>query len=262
MKRIVLIGSGNLAEAIAPALARAGLVQIFARNESRAAAISARCGVPWSSRPEELAEADLYLVAVVDRAVGEVAGRLPIPRGAIVAHTAGSIGMDALPEEFPHRGSFYPFQSFSKGREVDFAQIPIFLEASDPETLAELRGLACRISRQVYEADSERRRLIHLSGVFANNFANAMYTLGERIACRAGLSFDVLRALIVETALKAAAAEHPREVQTGPAVRGDRGVQEAHLALLEGEEEMQRIYQLISNTIWETSKRTSQEPKR
>lgn len=256
-KRIVLIGSGNLAEAIAPALKRAGLIQIFARNEARAEAIARRCGVAWSSLPGELAEADLYLIAVVDRAVTEVADTLPIPRGAIVAHTAGSVGMQALPAKFARRGSFYPFQSFSRGREVDFSGIPIFLEAGDPQTLADLHAVAAALSARVYEADSERRRWIHLAGVFANNFSNAMYSLGERIACRAGLDFDVLRALITETALKAAVAEHPRDVQTGPAVRGDEGVQQAHLKLLEGDEEMQRIYQLISKTIWEISRKTS-----
>ena len=257
LKRIVLIGSGNLAEAVAPALKRVGLIQIFARNAARAEAI-ARCnGVAWGSRPEELAEADLYLIAVVDRAVTEVARTLPIPRGAVVAHTAGSVGLQALPEEFPRRASFYPFQSFSRGREVDFSEIPIFLEASDAATFEAVREVAEAISGRVYEADSERRRLIHLAGVFANNFSNAMYTLGERIAERAGLDFDVLRALIAETALKAVAAEHPRDVQTGPAVRGDKNVQQAHLELLAGDEEMQQIYKLISKTIWETSKRTS-----
>lgn len=257
LKRIVLIGSGNLAEAAAPALKRVGLVQIFARNAARAEAIARRCGVAWSSDPAELAEADLYLIAVVDRAVREVAETLPIPCGAVVAHTAGSVGMQVLPEKFARRGSFYPFQSFSRGREVDFSKIPIFLEAGDPATLEALREVAAAISGRVYEADSERRRLIHLAGVFANNFANAMYTLGERIAERAGLDFDVLRALVVETALKAADAEHPRDVQTGPAVRGDEGVQRAHLELLAGDDDMQRIYQLISKTIWETSRKTS-----
>ncbi|WP_348715494.1 Rossmann-like and DUF2520 domain-containing protein [uncultured Alistipes sp.] len=257
LKRIVLIGSGNLAEAIAPALKRAGLIQIFARNGARAEAIARRCGVAWSSCPDELAEADLYLIAVVDRAVTEVARSLTVPRGAVVAHTAGSVGLQALPAELPHRASFYPFQSFSRGREVDFSGIPIFLEASDPATLEAVREVASSISGRVYEADSERRRMIHLAGVFANNFSNAMYTLGERIAERAGLDFDVLRALITETALKASAAEHPRDVQTGPAVRGDANVQQAHLEMLAGDERMQQIYKLISNTIWETSKRTS-----
>lgn len=259
MRKIVLVGSGNMAEALAVALTqnRVGEVQLLARNRERAKAIAEFCPVKLRFSPAELEPADFYLIAVVDRAVAEVAEALSVPSGAVVAHTAGSVGIEALPEKFPHRGSFYPFQTLTKGRRVDFAQIPVFLEASDDESLALLKELAGRISRRIYEADSERRRLIHLAGVFANNFANAMYTLGERVAERAGLSFDVLRALITETALKAAEARHPCEVQTGPAVRGDEGVQQAHLKLLEGDEEMQRIYQLISKTIWETSRKTS-----
>ncbi len=257
MKKIVLIGSGNLAEAIAPALKRVGLVQIFARNSARAAEIAALTGVEWSCRAEELARADIYIVAVLDRAVGDVAEMLPIPRRAIVAHTAGSVGIDALPAKFAHRASFYPFQSFSRGRKVDFEQIPIFLEASDPATLETLSEVASQLSRRVYEADTERRRMIHLAGVFANNFTNALYVLGERIAQRAGMDFDILKALITETALKAAAAGDPQSVQTGPAIRGDRKVQEEHLRLLDSDDDMKQIYQLISKTIWETSRKTS-----
>ena len=248
-----------MAEALALTLTqnRVGEVQLLARNRERAEAIAKLCPVSLRFSPAETEPADLYLIAVVDRAVTEVAETLPLPPGAVVAHTAGSVGIEALPERFLHRGSFYPFQTLTKGRRVDFAQIPVFVEATDGESLALLKEVAGQISRQVYEADSERRRLIHLAGVFANNFANAMYTLGERMAERAGLSFDVLRALITETALKAAGARHPREVQTGPAVRGDEAVQRAHLRLLEGDEDMQRIYQLISKTIWETSRKTS-----
>lgn len=261
---IVLIGTGNLAEQLALALAEsgAGLVQIYGRNEARARELGALCHTPYTSNPEEVVAADLYLVAVSDRAVGEVTRPLPIPEGALVAHTAGSIPIETLPHT--RRGSFYPFQTFTRGRRVDFREIPIFSEASDAEGLDLLKRVAHRLSERVFEADCEQRRRIHLAGVFACNFVNSLYGVGEELMAGAGFGFEELKPLIGEAARKAMEAEHPCQVQTGPAVRGDRAVLEGHLRLI-GEiygsenpesDMLLKIYNEISKLIWETSKRT------
>lgn len=262
--RIVLIGSGNLAEQLALALAasEAGLVQIYGRNRERAALLGRLCGVPYTSEPAQVVEADLYLVAVSDRAVESATGPLSIPEGALVAHTAGSIAIRQL----PHRrcGAFYPFQTFTQGRRVDFREIPIFVESTDKEGLAVLKEVAAQISDHVFEADCDQRRRIHLAGVFAANFVNALYGVGEELMRKAGFGFEELKPLIGEVARKAAGADHPRQVQTGPAVRGDSAVLEIHARLIDeifgtqnGEtEKLKNIYHEISKQIWETSKRT------
>lgn len=258
MKRIVLIGSGNVSEALARGLAATHgpqIVQIHARNGERGREVARIAGCPWSDDPDRLAQADLYLLAVSDRAIAEVAARLPIPPGAAVAHTAGSVPMEAIPAKFARRGVFYPLQTFTKGRPVDFRQIPLLLEASTPELYAELEGLAGRLSGAVFPADSARRSQLHLAAVFACNFTNHMYALGEEIARRAGLDFGLLRALVTETAAKACASPSPRSVQTGPAVRGDRNTQERHESMLESLPELKRLYHTISQSIWETSKK-------
>ena len=83
MKRVVIIGSGNLAEALARAVAESELklVQIFARNTERARAVAALAATRWAAEPAQLADADIYLVAVSDRAVAEVAATLRRPHG-------------------------------------------------------------------------------------------------------------------------------------------------------------------------------------
>lgn len=264
MKRIVIIGSGNLAEQLTLSLTQCGAnpVQLFARNRERCEAIGRLTGVPTASQKEELAEADIYLVAVSDRAVGEVTRPLNIPAEAIVAHTAGSVPIEVLPQ--PRRGSFYPFQSFTAGRRIDLRKAPLFVEGSDPEVEQELLTLAQRITSRVHHADFTARRRIHLAGVFACNFVNALYGVGEELMQRAGFSFDELKPLIEETARKACESPSPRKVQTGPAVRGDKAILEGHLDLLgelykanssEGEQ-LRRIYNELSNRIWETSKKT------
>ncbi len=257
IKSVVIIGSGNVAEALARALGRSGRnpVQIFARNAERGAAVAAIGGSVWSEGAEQPVEADLYLVAVSDRAVGEVTARLKFPEDAIVAHTAGSVTLESLPASCHHRAVFYPMQTFTRGREVDFAQIPIFIEAEREDDCAALETFARSLSTQVLRANAEHRRRIHLAAVFACNFSNHMYALGEQVARQAGFDFEILKPLIAETAAKAVTAHSPAEVQTGPAVRNDYVTKGLHTELLATEPLLKTIYSTISQSIWETSKK-------
>lgn len=256
LKRVVIVGSGNVAEALARALPASGaeLCQVFARNRERGPRVAALGGTTWTADPDRLAEADLYLIAVSDRAVGEVAASLRLPDGAVAAHTAGSVPLDAL-EPFPRRAVIYPLQTFTAGRAVDFARVPLFLEASDKGTYQAVERFARRLSSQLYPADSKRRGILHLAGVLACNFVNALYAAGERTLAREGLPFEALRPLIAETAAKALVAPSPAAVQTGPAVRGDLPTLERHRALLAEEPLLLEIYNLMSRYIWETSRK-------
>ena len=259
MQRVVIIGSGNLAEALARAVAKSDLelVQIFARNPERARVVAELAATDWAMHSEMLRQdADIYLIAVSDKAVEQVAATLPIPESAAVAHTAGSVPVTAIPARFARRAVFYPMQTFTRGREVDFGEIPVFIEASSPALCDELEAFARRLSRTVIRSDSAQRAKVHLAAVFACNFANRMYALGERIARDAGLDFEVLKPLVTETAAKARDARSPLDVQTGPAARHDAATLERHLALLADDPEMQELYSKISQNIWETSKRT------
>lgn len=259
IRSVVIIGSGNLAEALAKAVARSPLElrQLWARNAQRGPAVAEAAGTVWSADPQCLAEADLYLLAVSDAAVAEVAEALPIPPSAIVAHTGGGVPIGALSAaRYPRRAVFYPLQTFTRGREVDFSEIPLFLEVSQPDVLPELEAFARTLSRRVHLADSALRVRLHTAAVFACNFVNHMYALGDHLMRQSGLRYEYLKPLIAETAAKALAADHPAAVQTGPAVRGDRATAQRHLEVLAGDPALQEIYNLLSKSIWETSKKT------
>ncbi len=255
-RRVVVVGSGNVAEAIAVAVADSfalELQQVAARNEIRAEAVAQMAGCDWTSDMADVADADIYIIAVSDRAVEEVASKLHRAENSIVVHTAGSVEMDALGDG--NRGVLYPFQTFTAGRRVDFTAVPLFVEGSDEDTTQAIEYVANALSQRVYRATSKRRREIHLTGVFACNFVNALYSMAaDLLAEREALPFDVLRPLIAETAAKAAEAMHPRQVQTGPAVRGDKAVAERHMAMLKEENE-QEIYKLLTEYIWQTSRK-------
>ena len=253
---VVVVGSGNVAESVAVAVADSfalELKQVVARNAVRAEAVAQVAGCEWTTDFDKVAEADLYIIAVSDRAIEEVAEALGEREDSIVVHTAGSVEMDALGEGA--RGVLYPFQTFTTGRRVDFSAVPLFVEGCTEEVTRQIEQVANALSHRVYRANSKRRREIHLTGVLACNFVNALYSMAtDLLDEREGLPFDVLRPLIEETARKAVEAEHPRNVQTGPAVRGDKAVAERHTAMLE-DENQREIYKLLTEYIWQTSKR-------
>ena len=255
---VVIVGSGNVAEAFARTLASCEAIelrQIFARNTERGRAIADMVGVEWCSDIEDIAPADMYLIAVSDRAVASVAASLIVPDDAVIVHTAGSVPMDAIKRRKGGRGIIYPLQSFTSGRAVSLAEVPLFVEADNDAVKEQLMAIASHISSRVEYANSERRRVIHLAGVMVNNFVNHLYAMGSDVLAREDLDFDILKPLIAETAAKAIATDDPTTVQTGPAVRGDMIVAERHMAMLRDDKRKQQIYNLITESIWETSKK-------
>lgn len=253
---VVVVGSGNVAEAVAIAVGECpelDLRQVVARNAERVAEVARLAGSEWCADLSQAADADLYIIAVSDRAVGEVAAGLRRSEGSVVVHTAGSVEQSVLGQTAC--GVLYPFQTFTTGRRVDFSAVPLFVEGVDEPTTLFIECVAHMLSRRVYRATSAVRREVHLTGVLSCNFVNALYAMAaDRLNEYADLPFDVLRPLIEETARKAVDANHPRRVQTGPAVRGDRSVAERHEAMLEGEKEKE-IYKLLTEYIWQTSKK-------
>lgn len=256
MKRIVIIGSGNVADALTRALSHAGLppIQIFARNRAKAAQIATVCGCPFSADPRELAVADLYIIAVADKAIRSIATGLEFG-GSVVAHTAGSVGIDVFPSNVRNAAVFYPLQTFTRGREVDFRQVPILIEGNNTLSVECVRDVADTLSDTVVEADSQKRALVHIAAVFTNNFTNYMYTVGEQLTREAGFDFSLLKPLILETARKAVDSRSPSDVQTGPAVRNDFQTRALHCEMLSNKPYLQNIYINISKNIWETSKK-------
>ena len=190
-------------------------------------------------------DADAYIIAVKDSALQEFIAKVTKGRETrLFLHTAGSMPLSVFEGYAKNGGVFYPMQTFSMEREVDFRAIPLFIEGAD----ARIRQLAESISEHVYELSSDDRKYLHLAAVFACNFANHCYTLAAEVLEKKGLPFDVMLPLVDETARKVHEL-HPKEAQTGPAIRGDKNVMAAQAALLDSR--MQAIYNLMSESIQE-----------
>lgn len=251
--QIILVGTGNVAHHLGLALLDAGheIVQLLGRNKEKTKALAKKLSVDFSVDFGELNKtADLIILAVSDNALAELAGKID-PGKALVVHTSGSVPVDVL-SALPNYGVFYPLQTFSKERPVDFSDIPIFVEANSEKNVRRLKNLALQLSPKVEICDSEHRKYLHLAAVFACNFSNHMYAIAECLLEKHGLKFEHFAPLILETAQKAI-DKKPKNAQTGPALRNDQNTINEHVALLADHPEYQKIYSFVSKSILDFS---------
>ncbi len=249
----MVIGAGNVASHLVPALDAEGeVVQVVARSFESAASVArlTRGARACDSVADVVADADFYIIAVNDDAVGRVAAAMPRVSG-VVAHTSGSVPMSSLDGTAERVGVFYPLQTFSRGVDVDISRVPFFIEGNTEASAEALAALARTISQSVDFADSARRAVFHLSAVFACNFANYMWDCASRILSQDGLALDVMRPLL-EVTLDKAMTLGPHRAQTGPARRRDYGIMRAQSDKLP--DDMREIYDLLSQGIIENHK--------
>jgi predicted short-subunit dehydrogenase-like oxidoreductase (DUF2520 family) len=258
--KIVIIGAGNVATHLGIALknSKHTIVQIYSKHKSSARKLANSLKCDYTNFPEKInSDADVYIIAVNDDSIVEVASLLKL-NNKIVVHTSGSVELNVLKPTSKNFGVFYPLQTFSKNNHVDFKSIPVCIEASNRATLITLQLLAKSISNNVQKINSEQRKVIHLAAVFANNFSNHLYTISSSILSKANISFDILKPLIEETAKKIK-GNHPVNIQTGPAVRHDIKTMNSHLKMLSDNKEYSQLYKMISSSISDSTKSNNTE---
>ncbi|AWG22041.1 hypothetical protein FFWV33_11200 [Flavobacterium faecale] len=256
MVKVVLIGSGNLAQHLIVAFQKAEksgnaiqLLQVYARSADTLSHLLPAEKI--TSSFDTLQNADVYIIAVSDNAIATVASQLPF-ENKLVVHTSGAMPMDALDVK-NRRGVFYPLQTFTKNKKVAFDGIPICLETEQMEDLNILEALAKTISKKGITIHPEQRKALHVAAVFVNNFTNHLYQIGETICKEHQVPFDILHPLIEETAAKIKNIS-PSEAQTGPAIRKDSKTIAAHQALLNDPTQKQ-LYTILTQSIQDNVKK-------
>jgi predicted short-subunit dehydrogenase-like oxidoreductase (DUF2520 family) len=244
MISVILTGTGNVARHMFNAFQKSGQVevkQVFNHRKKTLDYFSKKTKTTTSIK--EVETADFYIVAVSDDITLQTCELLKNKPG-IIAHTSGN---QALPE-FKNRGVFYPLQTFSKEKNVDFSEIPICVEANSNEAEQKLVQLGNVLSENVQVLNGEQRKKLHLAAVFACNFSNHVMALSEKICRENDIEFSLLRKLILETAEKAV-VHSPRKMQTGPAIRRDKATLRSHEESLENKPELLEVYKLLSQSI-------------
>jgi len=176
-----------------------------------------------------------------------------LPEG-IQVHTAGCIPMNEFEGFTTKFGVFYPLQTFSKKKSVDFSQVPICIEANNVEVQDKLVEIANLLSTKIYHINSDQRKRLHLAAVFASNFTNYMYDIASEILEDSGFLFDIIQPLVAETADKVMTLK-PYDAQTGPAVRMDEKTIAKHLSMLNSRPDLKKIYKLLTNDIHDRHKK-------
>ncbi|SFB95866.1 Predicted oxidoreductase, contains short-chain dehydrogenase (SDR) and DUF2520 domains [Flexibacter flexilis DSM 6793] len=250
--RIGLVGSGNVAWHLAQNLEDVGhsIVAVYSATEAHAQTLADNLYDAKVLNEPDFRETnvDVLLIAVSDDAIEQVCKLLVLPPDVVIAHTSGTrpLGvLNALPNP---KGVFYPLQTFSKNKHVDIGQVPFCLEFDGDVSEQILYDLASSVSRNLYNLDSQQRRVLHISAVFACNFTNHLWRLSQEILSEQSIDFEILKPLIQETVAKSMAVG-PEKAQTGPAARRDLLTIEQHLLYLQGNPPLHDLYKLLTESI-------------
>jgi predicted short-subunit dehydrogenase-like oxidoreductase (DUF2520 family) len=250
---VSFIGSGNLAWHLAPALDNTDFAvkEVYSQNPKHAAALAEKLYQANVQHTLDFSasQSRIFIMAVSDDAIEEIAQEIVVPDNAILVHTSGSQPLSILGyAATPNIGVLYPLQTFTKGKKIDFKDVPFFIESENTETEKLLMGMARAISKRVYKSSSDNRKALHIAAVFASNFTNHMLAIAQEILARHDLDLELLKPLIAETINKSLAIG-PDEAQTGPAYRGDVEILDRHIEFLEDNERVAEIYKIISQHI-------------
>jgi predicted short-subunit dehydrogenase-like oxidoreductase (DUF2520 family) len=175
---------------------------------------------------------DLLVIATPDRAIAEVAAAIDPVDTTVVAHLAGSLGLDVLA---PHsrRAALHPLVSLPNP-EIGAARLgdgAWFAVTGDPlatEVVESLRG------RSFTVADGDRAAY-HAAACIASNHLVALLAQAERVA-PGGVPFEALLELATCT-LENVKAVGTKAALTGPAARGDLETLDRHRAAMAAEEQ-------------------------
>ncbi len=256
---LCFIGAGNLATHLSVALQKKGyrIIQVFSRTENSAKSLAGKLRTKHTNFAGKIDKtADVYFIALKDDTIEPVISQINF-QNKLVVHCSGTKPLSVLNNVSKNTGVFYPLQTFSKNRIVDFRSVPVFIEANSKRNENDLLSMARKLSDSVSILNSEKRKAVHISAVFACNFVNHFYTLASEILINENIPFDVLKPLIVETAAKVQELI-PLEAQTGPAVRFDEETIKEHLNYLERNINIQELYKSVSKSIFDFHKNMKQ----
>ncbi|TCM67046.1 putative short-subunit dehydrogenase-like oxidoreductase (DUF2520 family) [Acinetobacter calcoaceticus] len=251
--RISLIGAGRVATHLAKALSvQHQILHIYSPTFANAQTLAEQVQAQAVRSMDQLdTSVELLIIAISDQAIESCVLELAeYFKETLIVHTSGSTHIERLTQHYARAGVFYPLQTFSLQREIDWTQTPLFIETACSEDLHILDRVAQALSQRVYHYDSKQRLSLHLAAVFACNFSNYCYDMAAQVLDAAQVDFSLLHPLMLETAAKAT-QNPPVHVQTGPAMRADENILNLHQQMLVAAErpDLQQVYQLLSDGI-------------
>lgn len=250
---IVIIGSGSVATTLGIALHESGheILEVVSRQLENAKVlgekIQAKRVLNNFSKVNQYAS--LYIIAVSDDVIAEVVSKMPKVSG-IVVHTSGTSKSSLLKNKFENWGIFYPLQTITAGRKLDYNKIPILITTESKKTSAYLTDVASSIGSSVFHLEDKSRIHIHIVAVMINNFTNHLLVLSDEYMKNHQLPPQLFNSLLLETVNKAIDLG-AYNAQTGPAKRGDMNTIHQHLEIIQEQDipAMLGLYKMFTKSI-------------
>lgn len=259
MKSITLVGAGSLAQALGPALRKAGyridalVARERAESRRRAAALARRLGAKVVGLAEFRPEADVVWLCHTDDALGQTARRLARRsgwRGRIVLHSSGALSsrvLAALQRAGAHTASLHPMMTFVPGTSPTMSHVPFAVEG-DRAAVAAARNIVRKLGSKSFEISPRAKVLYHALGSFSSPMVVAALVTAERVGRAAGLKASQVRDVmipILQQTISNYIQRGPAAAFSGPIKRGDLKTVQSHLRELRRVPEARDVYRAL-----------------
>lgn len=242
-KTITLIGAGNLAQALGPALKKAGYridVVVGRRHKEshrRAQSLAKALAAKWCALEAFRPGADIVWLLHTDDALAQTAeslSRTPGWKGKVVLHSSGALSSDVL-QPLRRAGasiaSLHPMMTFVRGATPDMSQVPFAVEG-DRNAVAVAKQIVSKLGAEAFPIRKSAKVLYHALGSFSSPLIVATLVTAERVGRAAGLSLPQTRKVmagILKQTLRNYLERGPAEAFSGPIKRGDLDTVRRHL---------------------------------
>ena len=258
-KSITLIGAGNLAQALGPALKAAGYrIEVVAgrnraESQRRARLLARRLGAKWCSVEQVKPTSDVVWLLHTDDALATTAQTLARAgdwRGKVALHSSGALSSDVLQplkKAGAHTASLHPMMTFVAGTSLEMSKVPFAVEG-DREAIAAAKQIVRRLHAEIFPIRKSAKVLYHALGSFSSPMIVATLVTAERVGRAAGLSLPQTRkmmAAILQQTLKNYMERGPAAAFSGPIKRGDLETVRRHLRALKRVPEAGEIYRAL-----------------
>ena len=259
--RVFVVGAGRAGLGIAHAVRAAGGTIAGVHGRRARTEGAAPDHVTAGRLPAAVADADVVLVAVQDRALDAALGPLAeraaaggLADGAVVLQASGSAQPDGFAALRAHGvpcGTFHQLVPLAVP-----AHAPALLHGAwvgvdgDREAEEAGRALATLVGAHALRIPPGEKGRYHAAAVFASNFPIVLAAIAERLLAGAGVSADearpAVRHLLSSAAGNLARGDDAALALTGPIVRGDDATVRRHLEALRSDPDADRAYRVLA----------------
>ena len=258
-KTITLIGAGNLARALGPALKAAGYTidgiaaRATAESRQRAKSLAKQLNTKWCGLDEVEPASDIIWLLHTDDALAETARSLaqkPGWRGKVVLHSSGALTSDVLMplrRAGAYTASLHPMMTFVPGTAPDMRDVPFAVEGNR-QAVAAAKQIASKLSAQTFPIRKSAKVLYHALGSFSSPMLVATLVTAERVGKAAGFSQTQTRKVmagILQQTLKNYLERGPAAAFSGPIKRGDLETVRRHLSELKRVPQAREVYRAL-----------------